>query len=102
MDAHNRGTLEGDARDVDFDLARFVRHSCASNWRVRRRGKSFQERAAGPQCDQPATFQADVVPVLAKYCTGCHGAEKAKGGLNLAAFTEEGAARAQRKLWDAS
>ena len=47
-----------------------------------------------------ATFQADVVPVLAKYCTGCHGAEKAKGGLNLAAFTEEGAARAQRKLWE--
>ena len=50
--------------------------------------------------NKAATFQADVVPVLAKYCTGCHGAEKAKGGLNLAAFAEEGAARAQRKLWE--
>ncbi len=47
-----------------------------------------------------ATFQANVVPVLAKYCTGCHGAEKAKGGLNLAAFAEERGARAQRKVWE--
>ncbi len=67
-------------------------------------GQERPTAAAAPAQDRnsnkAATFQADVVPVLAKYCTGCHGAEKAKAGLNLAAFTEEGAARAQRKLWE--
>ena len=50
--------------------------------------------------DTAATFQASVFPVLAKYCTGCHGPEKAKGGLNLAAFQDERTARTQRKVWE--
>src|SRR5437868_1437537 len=36
---------------------------------------------AGPGA--AADFTADVRPVLAKHCVGCHGPEKQKGGLRL-------------------
>jgi hypothetical protein len=48
----------------------------------------------------PSVFQTSVRPLLAKYCTSCHGAVKAKGGLNLSTFREESAARSQRKTWE--
>ncbi len=35
---------------------------------------------------QPVTFQADVRPLLAQYCYGCHGARK-KGGLDLRVYS---------------
>ena len=45
------------------------------------------------------TYQAQVVPVLARYCAGCHGPEKPKDGLNLAAFATEGAVLKDLKTW---
>ena len=45
-------------------------------------------------------FQTIVVPVLAKYCTGCHGPLKPKAGLNLASYQDEKSARSNRKVWE--
>jgi Protein of unknown function (DUF1592)/Protein of unknown function (DUF1588)/Protein of unknown function (DUF1585)/Protein of unknown function (DUF1587)/Protein of unknown function (DUF1595)/Ca-dependent carbohydrate-binding module xylan-binding/Planctomycete cytochrome C len=45
------------------------------------------------------TFRAAVMPVLTKYCVGCHGPTKPKAGLNLAAFQDEKTARTNRKAW---
>jgi len=38
-------------------------------------------------------FQTTVLPFLTKNCTSCHGPNKPKGGLNLAAFRDESSAR---------
>ena len=32
------------------------------------------------------TYNDDVLPVIRQHCAGCHGAEKQKGGLNLATY----------------
>ena len=32
---------------------------------------------------EPSTYQTLIAPILAERCTGCHGAERAKGGLRL-------------------
>jgi mono/diheme cytochrome c family protein len=53
-------------------------------------------RAAAGQ----ASFGTAVAPLLAKYCTGCHGPTKPKGGLNLAEFRDDSSARSHRKLWE--
>jgi mono/diheme cytochrome c family protein len=45
------------------------------------------------------SFQSSIAPFLKQHCTSCHGATKPKGSLNLAAFTDEASARAQRKTW---
>ena len=45
-------------------------------------------------------FHTSVLPLLAKYCTSCHGPTKPKGGLNLAAFQDDRSARSQRKTWE--
>jgi hypothetical protein len=45
-------------------------------------------------------FKKDVQPVLSQYCYGCHNAEKHKGGLSLAAFTEASAVRTHPKAWN--
>ncbi|HEV3164894.1 MAG TPA: DUF1592 domain-containing protein, partial [Isosphaeraceae bacterium] len=47
-----------------------------------------------------ARFQDDVAPLLAKYCTKCHGVEKPKGHLNLAAIKDEPEATKARKTWE--
>ncbi len=46
------------------------------------------------------SFQTAVLPVLTKYCTGCHGSSKAKAGLNLASYRDETSARSNRKTWE--
>ncbi|MBI3849670.1 MAG: DUF1592 domain-containing protein [Verrucomicrobia bacterium] len=48
---------------------------------------------------QPA-FQADVKPVLSKYCYECHGDKKKKGGLSLQAFSDEAAVLKNPKVWE--
>ncbi len=48
----------------------------------------------------PSSYTAQVLPVLGKYCVGCHGPEKPKNGLNLAAFTSEAAALKNLKTWE--
>jgi mono/diheme cytochrome c family protein len=49
---------------------------------------------------KPDAFAGDVRPLLTRYCAGCHGENKPKGGLNLTA--QKGAAPAQdwKKVWD--
>lgn len=38
--------------------------------------------------DAPPDYAKDVVPVLRKYCTGCHNAEDKEGGLSLETFAD--------------
>lgn len=46
-------------------------------------GEKQEERAA------PDTAPARVRPLLDRYCIGCHGAEKAKGGIRLDLLSEQ-------------
>ena len=56
--------------------------------------------AEAPKASPAApSYRAQVAPVLAKYCVGCHGPEKPKHGLNLDAFTSEGAILKDLKTW---
>jgi hypothetical protein len=69
-------------------------------------------RAAAPDVAQPAKDQAqpkespkldftkDVVPFLQKYCTGCHGGAKPKGGLDLSKYKDEAGAAQHKHIWD--
>jgi hypothetical protein len=56
--------------------------------------------ATGSDAAGQTGFRTAVMPLLARYCTGCHGTTKPKGGLNLAAFQDESSARSQRKIWE--
>jgi mono/diheme cytochrome c family protein len=47
-----------------------------------------------------SAYAAQVSPVLAKYCVSCHGPDKPKHGLNLAAYTTEGSALKDLKTWE--
>ncbi len=42
---------------------------------------------------------ASVRPLLTKYCTGCHGAVKPKGGVNLTSLLDDRQVAGNRKLW---
>jgi hypothetical protein len=53
-------------------------------------------RAAEPKDE----FAKQVAPVLAKYCTECHGGEKPKGKLALDVFTNDASALKNLKVWD--
>ncbi len=55
--------------------------------------------APSAEAQAPSAYSRQVVPVLAKYCVGCHGPTKAKGGLNLAAFGDEVAVFKDPKAW---
>lgn len=46
-----------------------------------------------------ADFARDVQPRLRQFCTDCHDAEAKKGGLDLARFTSDAAALADRATW---
>ena len=48
----------------------------------------------------PDRIQKDVTPLLQKYCIGCHGAEKPKGGLNLSEYHSELSVLKGRKVWE--
>ena len=54
---------------------------------------------ATSDADRASLFASSVRPLLAKYCTDCHGATKPKAGLNLAAFQDEASGPANRKVW---
>ncbi len=49
----------------------------------------------------PAAFDTTVRPLLAKYCTGCHSAEKHKGDLDLERFASVADVKRQPKIWQA-
>jgi hypothetical protein len=44
-------------------------------------------------------FRQGILPVLAKYCVGCHGPDRPKAGLNLEALREEGTFQSRRRVW---
>jgi hypothetical protein len=48
----------------------------------------------------PASFTKQVAPLLTRYCTGCHGGVKPRGGLALDTFRDEAAALKDRTVWD--
>jgi len=55
---------------------------------------------AAPRADtEQPTFVKDIQPLLAAHCIRCHGPEKPKASVNLAAFTDERAVQRQPKLW---
>ena len=54
--------------------------------------------APGASAGEPG-FRERVAPVVGKYCVGCHGPEKPKGKLNLAAYTDEAAVLKDRRTW---
>lgn len=49
---------------------------------------------------QSATFKADIQPVLAEHCYGCHGAEKVKGDINLEDYGDLDSIRRNPKFWE--
>jgi hypothetical protein len=59
---------------------------------------------ASVRADDPAPafgkYQDQVAPLLAKYCLGCHGAEKPKGELDLAKYHDDAGVAADRKTWE--
>src|SRR4051794_15777200 len=55
-----------------------------------------------PQGETPAaaaTFEGQVAPFLARYCTNCHGGEKPRAGLDLAKFRDASALEGNRRVW---
>jgi hypothetical protein len=52
-----------------------------------------------PASDQP-TFSRNVAPLLAKYCTRCHGGRKPKGDMALDIYQDDRAALKNRHVWE--
>ncbi len=48
----------------------------------------------------PADFKKDILPVLDKYCTKCHGGEKPSGSFRLDNIKDQEAALKRPKAWD--
>ncbi len=48
----------------------------------------------------PDMFGAKVAPLLANYCTKCHGGEKPKGKLTLDKYMDTATAAKDRKIWE--
>src|SRR6185295_15557075 len=46
------------------------------------------------------TFQADVKPLLSRYCYECHGDEKKKGDLSLQIYQDETSVFKDQKVWE--
>ena len=55
--------------------------------------------ATAPARGAEPGFRERVAPIVGKYCVGCHGPEKPKGKLNLAAFADEEAVLKDRRTW---
>ena len=49
--------------------------------------------------DAPASYDAQIRPLLNTYCAKCHGAVKPKHDVNLARFTDVGSIYREPKLW---
>jgi hypothetical protein len=59
------------------------------------------EPAQTPKQDAPKVdFTKDVVPFFEKYCTGCHGGKKPKGGLDLTKFKDQETAGKARNVFE--
>src|SRR4051812_19212714 len=56
--------------------------------------------AAGPVHSQTNEFTAQIRPVLDQYCGKCHGHTRAKGGVNLADFTNTVSVYREPQVWE--
>jgi hypothetical protein len=45
------------------------------------------------------SFGDEIKPLITRYCTGCHGGERPKGGLNLARYADDLGVVKDRKFW---
>jgi mono/diheme cytochrome c family protein len=59
----------------------------------------FAAHSAAVAADPPAGFDATVKPLLARYCTDCHGPDKAKGGFRADNLTADFTDPANRERW---
>ncbi len=56
----------------------------------------------GAKAPAKFVYARDIAPILAKYCTNCHGAGKrVRGGVSLARFKTDEDAHKEPKLWEA-
>jgi mono/diheme cytochrome c family protein len=62
-------------------------------------GEALAQVQAPKPAASPPSYSTQVLPVVARYCVSCHGPTKPKNGLNLAAFTTEGAVVKDLKTW---
>jgi hypothetical protein len=60
---------------------------------------SSQAAESPAQLDTPGAFVTQVLPIVHKYCVGCHSTEKHKGSLDLERFTSIAQARKDVKPW---
>ena len=54
---------------------------------------------AAPVAPTADTYQAEVAPLLARYCVSCHGGDKPKAGLNLSKYKDTADVAADLKTW---
>ncbi|MGV3724573.1 MAG: DUF1592 domain-containing protein [Actinomycetota bacterium] len=54
---------------------------------------------SAPESEAPVQFEQTMKPMLAKYCVGCHGPQKASGALNLAKYTDVTALQKDQTTW---
>src|SRR5690349_18393296 len=45
-------------------------------------------------------FQKDVMPIVARYCTRCHGGARPRGGMALDRFPDEASALKDVTVWE--
>ncbi len=63
-------------------------------------GETVKGGKKGGEAPPRPAFVKDVAPLLAKYCTKCHGGKRPKGEVTLDTFKTEEDARQQPKLWE--
>src|ERR1043166_7334285 len=59
----------------------------------------LRPRAREEKSSAPMSYETRVRPLLAKYCTSCHGPTKKKANLDLTLFRDEASVAAARKTW---
>jgi len=72
---------------------------CACGVLARSASEAEEPKRAVQDKASTASFSEQVVPLLTKYCTKCHGEVKPKGRVNLAKLTSESALASNAKLW---
>jgi hypothetical protein len=55
--------------------------------------------ALGARSSRADAFGDDIKPLMTRYCYGCHGGDRPKGGLNLARYADDLGVVKDRKFW---
>src|SRR5690348_5248675 len=66
-----------------------------------RAGEAPAPPAKAPKTAPKFAYARDIAPILAKYCTNCHGGKRPKGALSLERFKSDDEARKEPKIWEA-